>query len=184
VALIRLGEAAPALEAAQLSWDTAAGLAKDEGPASKWAGVGPMLAPQYGRALALNGRHAQAVPVFGQGIAFWRAVLAQGPNPNAQRRKAWLELQQARSLLALGRAAEAERLAVAALAALQPLLEHPAQGRDALLASAEGHLLLAGLQAASAAEHRLQARQSLEAAAALRPLGVDHQAWLKAAAKS
>ncbi|MDM4768444.1 serine/threonine-protein kinase [Pelomonas sp. SE-A7] len=180
VALIRLGDAEAALEAAQLSWDTAASLARDEGPASKWAGAAPLLAPQYGRALALNGRHAQALAVLERGIDFWAGVLAKGANPNAQRRKAWLEIHKARSLQALGQAEAAQRLTRQALAALQPLQQHPAQGRDSLLASAEGHWLMAGLRPSEAASHRLQARKALEAAAAIRPLGLDHQKLLSA----
>ncbi|MDI4635613.1 serine/threonine protein kinase [Pelomonas sp. V22] len=184
IALIRLGEAAPALEAAQLSWDTAAQLAREQGPSSKWAGVPPFLAPQYGRALALNGRHAQAIPVFDLGINHWGAVLAQGENPNAQRRKAWLEVQRARSMQALGQGPAAVRLAEQALAALQALQAHPAQGRDALLAVAEAQLLLVALQPARSVERRAAARVALEAAAALRPLGSDHRAWLESLAEA
>jgi len=180
IALIRLGEAAPALEAAQTSWDTAQALAAEAGPQSKWAGVGPLLAPQYGRALALNGRHAQAIAVFDQGIALWSAQLNSGPNPNAQRRKAWLEVHRSRSMQALGQTPAATALAEQALAALRPLSSHAQLGRDADLARAEGALLLATMRPAQTQALRAEARQALQDAAARRPLGADYAALLAA----
>lgn len=176
IALIRLGEAGPALEAARLAWDTAATLAREQGPTSKWAGAPPFLAPQWGRALALNGRHAEALPVYDQAMALWSARLAQGANPNAQRRLAWVGVLKARSLAALGRREAAAALAQRAVQALQPLQDHPEQGRDALLASAEGSALLAQLQPAQAAVWRQQGLLALARAQTLRPLAEDHRA--------
>lgn len=58
LARLRCGDAAGALAAAEVARDTAAALARDEGPKSKWAGVGPMLAPVYEEALELSRRGA------------------------------------------------------------------------------------------------------------------------------
>jgi hypothetical protein len=178
IALIRLGEARAALEMAQLSWDTAAELAREQGPQSKWAGAPPFLAPQLGRALALNGEHARAIAVFDQGIALWSGALAKGPNANAQRRKAWLEIQRARAMHALRQSAQAAALLDTALQALEPLRQDPAQGREALLALAEGQVLRAELHPADKAAAHAAARQALEAAATIKPLGADHRALL------
>ena len=178
IALIRLGEARAALEAAQQSWDTAAELAREQGPQSKWAGAPPFLAPQLGRALALNGEHARAVTVFDRGIALWAGALAKGPNANAQRRKAWLEIQRARSMHALGQQREAAALLDSALQALEPLRQDAAQGREALLALAEGQVLRAELRPADKADALAAARQALESAAAIKPLATDHRALL------
>ncbi len=56
LARLRCGDAAGALAAARVARDTAEALARDEGPRSKWAGVGPQLAPVYEEALALSRR--------------------------------------------------------------------------------------------------------------------------------
>ena len=176
IALIRLGEAEAALKVARLSWDTAAALAREQGPQSKWAGSPPFLAPQLGRALALNGRHAEALPLYEQALAMWSARLQQGPNPNALRRKAWLEVLRARSLAALGRRDDARTQTEWALRQLQSLHDDPAQGRDALLATAEGAELMTALTPAQAAHWRTVALEALTQAASRQALGLDHQA--------
>lgn len=62
--LLRLGQAEPALLAAQRSWDEANALAMSEGAQSRWGTTLPTLAQQQGRALAAVGRHAEVVPLF------------------------------------------------------------------------------------------------------------------------
>ena len=180
LALLRLGEHAAALDAASTSWQTATELAQQEGPQSKWAGSKPFLAPQYGRALAGVGRHAEAVVVYDLGLAMWDGVLAKGPNNNAARRAAWLRVQRAKAMAALGQGAAAQALVVSALDVLRPLTGDAAVGRDASLALAEGLAALAVWQPARAAGYRQEALAALGAAAALRPLGADQLAVMQA----
>jgi len=178
IALIRLGEWPAALETSTLAWQTAEALAHEEGPKSKWAGSNPFLAAQYGRALAGNGHHAQALPVFDLGLRRWQAVLQRGPNPNAARRVAWHQVQRAASMAALGQRAAATALAGQAVAALAPLAGDAAVGRAAQLTLAEGHALLARLQPERAAGHRAAAVVALRAAQAQLRLGADHERLL------
>jgi hypothetical protein len=178
LAEVRLDHMPQALAAAQIAWDTAAALAREEGPKSKWAGSAPFLAAQYGRALAGNGRHREALAVHRLAIEHWQAVSAAGANPNAARRLAWHRAQHAISLAALDRTAEARAEADAAAQALDALAAAPGGTRDVQLARAEAHALVARLRPQDAGPHRAAAIASLQAAAAQRRLAADHQRLL------
>lgn len=186
IALIRLGEMPAALAACELAWGVAQALAGEEGPNSKWAASPPLLALQYGRALAGNGRHAEALAIYGQGLQHWQAVLQQGAGgdfmagSDSLRRVAWHEIKMAVSQAALGLTAQAVQTAARAVDALRDLVADAEFGRDAQLARAEGLALLAGLQPERAQEHRQAAVDALRAAQALRPLAADHQRLLAA----
>ena len=189
---LRLGQGPAALEAAQRSWNEAVGLVKSEGAQSMWATALPSLAQQYGRALAANGRHAEAVPVFEQAIAFWSAQSrGQAPtqaqsraappaNPNAQRRADWMRVQLSRSLQALGRRDEARRLAREASAGLDSLTRTSPTLRDAWLALGEALAwqgeIDAGDDASQRESFRAAARAAYGRAASLAPLKADHAA--------
>jgi hypothetical protein len=90
----------------------------------------------------------------------------------------------ATSLAALGRRSEALALADEARRMLEPLAAVDGAGgavaRDAQLALAETHALLARLRPAQAAAHRQAAREALEAAAKVKRLGDDHGKLLAA----
>jgi eukaryotic-like serine/threonine-protein kinase len=186
VALIRSDEMPQALQASTLSWQTAEALAADEGPKSKWAGVKPFLAPQYGRALAGNGRHAQALEVYDIGLKHWQAqaeeaAQKQPGNLNPARRVAWFQVQRAQSQAAMGNPAAAISTAEKAVAALDALVGDAAVGRDAQLALAQAHALLATLQPDDAGSHRTAAIAALQAAKPMGPakrLGADHEKLL------
>jgi hypothetical protein len=179
LALLRLGEDAPALAAAQRAWDIVAQRIREEPANALWPTTRANFAPQVARALAANGRHAQALPVYA--LALERAALLQreGDTPAARQRVAWVRVQAARSQLALGDRAAALALLRPALEALAPLVDDRTQAREALLAQAEGQALLgpAGGGDASAA-----AAASYEAAARLRPLSPEQAARQRALA--
>lgn len=179
VALIRLGEADAALQAAELSWTLAETLAAEQGPTSKWAGSQPFLAPQYGRALAAMGRPADALPVYDRGISHWAERLRAGTNPTASRRLAALEVYRAKAMAALGQSSPAADLAQQALQRLEPLLADPVIARDVQLLRAEAWAILAALQPDLAPVHRKGGLAALEAAASQRPLAADHLRLVK-----
>ncbi len=193
LALLRLGDMAGALAAAQQAWDTAQALVQDEGPQSKWAhhSVQALLAGQLGRALQGNGRAADALPRLEQALVYWRG---QGAVPDAQRRAAAFELFSAQAQLALGLLAEAcvraqgvvDQLAPLGEMSVDPLAEQPAAGhraaravhRDAWLTRAEAHALLMQCEPGERDRHRTKALAALATAQALSPLAADHQALL------
>jgi hypothetical protein len=78
-ACLGCGDAPAALAAATLARETAAALAHDEGPASKWAGVGPLLAPARAGALLALGRVAEAREAVVPALAAVQARLAADP---------------------------------------------------------------------------------------------------------
>ena len=136
-----------------------------------------MLAPQYGRALAGNGRAREALAVFDLGLQHGKAQLeaSAGEDAHAARRQAWLEVLRAGALAELGRAEEAAAAAEAAALTLAGLAGRGRVGRDAQLALAEAHELLSRLQPQRAREHRSAALAALLAAQAQHRLGADHE---------
>ena len=174
--LLRLGQAEPALQAAQRSWDEAKALAKSEGAQSRWANALPTLAHQYGRALAAVGRHTEAAAVFESSIAAWTTRAKNGPavNPNAQRRIGWMRTQLSRTQQALGRHALAVTLAREASAGLRAASVQSPQARDLLLTLAEALAWQAQLEPAAAASLREQARAAYDRARALSTLKAEH----------
>ena len=173
---LRLGQAEPALQAAQRSWDEATALAKSEGAQSRWGQALPTLAHQYGRALAAVGRHAEAVTVFESSITAWTARAKGGPavNPNAQRRIGWMRTQLSRSQQALRRPALALALAREASAGLRAASLQSPQARELLLNLGEALAWQAQIEAAAAAGLRDQASAAYDRAGALSPLKAEH----------
>jgi len=171
---LRLGDGPAAIEAAQRSWDEANALVRSEGAESLWAKALPTLAQQYGRALALVGRHAEAVPVFERSLAFWSAQSQAGPNANAERRAGWMRTQLSRSLAALGRHDEALAAARDAVAGLEIMTQKIPDSRDGWLSLGEALAWRAGLDAAASPSLRAAARAAYDRAGALAPLKADH----------
>ncbi|EHR68968.1 serine/threonine protein kinase [Burkholderiales bacterium JOSHI_001] len=118
IALLRLGQAGPALAAAQAAWDEAGALLREAGADSPWAATRANFSPQYGRALAGNGRHADALPVYDIGLARLREQRAQADGSSLRMRLAWLMVQRARSQAALGQVAASDAEVAQALALL------------------------------------------------------------------
>jgi tetratricopeptide (TPR) repeat protein len=185
LALLRLGDAAGAVVAAQQAWDAAQALVQDEGEQSKWAhaSVQALLAGHWGRALLSNGRASEALPLLRQALQHWRG---QGGGPDALRRVAAFELSAAQALRSLGHLAEACQGAQAAVEQLSPLCLTPLPAdrtaarvaREAWLTQAEAHALLMQCEPGERNRHRAQALSALSAAQAERPLAVDHQRLL------
>ncbi len=179
LAVVRLkrGEGELALVAAQETRVLARALIQAEGPQSRWAQWWSRLLPQYGRALVMAGQPAAALPVLAEALAFADAQAARAPagagGHAARRTAAWLQVQHAGALAALGRQAEAlaeVRAAAAVLDTLAALPQRSAITRDALLGHAEALALWARLQPAQAASLRERARQRLQAAEQIAPL--------------
>jgi tetratricopeptide (TPR) repeat protein len=97
IALLRLGEAAPALAAAQSAWDIAAERLREEGPDSPWLATRGNLAPQYGRALAACGRHKEALPVLDIALQRIAKALAEGDTPALREQQVALQADRARA---------------------------------------------------------------------------------------
>ncbi len=184
VALLRLAEPAAALAAVQPAWDTAAALLREAGneaAGSPWAATPANFAAAYARALAANGRHAEALPVYDLGLQ----RLAQQPGVASRCRLAWLQIQRAWSVQALGDDAGATTAAAAAAAELQTLRDDSVLAREATLALAEAQALLAAStalpqprrrQAALAARAAFDAAQAWPVAGHPRPLSPEHVA--------
>ena len=174
---LKRGEGAQALAAAEETRVLARALIAAEGPQSRWAQWWPRLLPQYGRALVMTGQPAAALPVFVEALTFADAQGAKAPagaaGDAARRTAAWLHVQHAGALAAMGRPADAlaeARKAADELNALASLPQRSAITRDALLGHAEALALLARLLPAEAPALREQARQRLAAADAMAPL--------------
>lgn len=100
LALLQLGEAALALQASQRAWDIVAERLQEEGPQPIWLTARGNFAAQHARALAANGRHAEARPVFELALERARALQAENPGPAADERLAALQADAARSAAA------------------------------------------------------------------------------------
>ncbi len=183
VVRLKLGDAQGGLSAATLSRNAALQLIKSEGPDSKWAKQLPRLGPQYGRALAAVGRHAEALAVFDESLIFFNAqaskAAADASGNAARRSAAWLQTQQALSLAALGRNEEALATVELSSAALNTLAMITPPLRDALLNHAEAVLLMSRLKPVEATALRALARERLMAANAITPLAGVNAAMLK-----
>ena len=171
VVLLRIGQAGPALLAAQRSWDEATALAKSEGAQSRWGNALPTLAHQYGRALAAVGRHAEAVPVFEASIAAWATRAESGPavNPNAQRRIGWMRTQLSRSQQALGQRSLALTSARAASEGLRAASVRSPEARELWLNFGEALAWQATLAPSSTNALRAEARRAFDHAGTLSP---------------
>jgi eukaryotic-like serine/threonine-protein kinase len=119
LAELRLGHAPAALAAAQRAWDIVGERMREEPEQVLWHTTRGNFAPQMAMALAANGHHQDALPVFN--IARQRAeqLLADAASPSSRQRLAWLQAQQAASLLALGQRAAAHTQASQAAQVLQ-----------------------------------------------------------------
>ena len=182
LALLRLGQNEAALEASQRSWDLVAQRMAEEKGNALWPTTRSNFAPQYARALAANGRHAEALPVFDLALRRAADLLQQADTPQNRQRAAWVQVQRARSLIALRQSGAALALLRPALDAVQPLLGDTRAGRDALLTQAEAFSLL-GPAGDTDADASGRARAAFEAAAKTRPLSAEHQALLQALAR-
>ncbi|RVT48091.1 serine/threonine-protein kinase [Rubrivivax albus] len=121
---LRAGDAPGAAEATTLAWQEAQGLARENGPQSKWARLLPRIAQHHGRALLAAGRAGEAAQVLPVALAHWAGLAAQaGTAPDALRRQAvlalWLAQAQARAGQMLPARATLRRHA-AAVQALPP----------------------------------------------------------------
>jgi len=183
VVRLKLGDAEGGLSAATLSRNAALELIKSEGPDSKWAKQLPRLGPQYGRALAAVGRHAEALAVFDETLVFFNAqaskAAADASGNAARRSAAWLQTQRALSLAALGRNEQALAAVEPASEALNTLAMVTPPLRDAMLNHAEALLLMSRLKPAEATSLRALARERLMAANAITPLAGVNAAMLK-----
>jgi len=171
---LQRGQAPEALAAAELSRATAQALAQAEGPQSKWALQMPRLSGQRGRALAASGRHAEALLLFDEALAYFAPLLPAAPagaaGDTTRRVHGLLQAYRAASMSALGRADEAVAGAQAAVEALAPMAAAMPPQRESLLAHAHALALLARLAPAQAAPLQAKASQNLQAAGALAPL--------------
>ncbi len=171
LALLRLGQAGPALKASTCSWDIVAERLREEPSNPLWQTTRGNFAPQHARALAANNRHAEALAVFALALTRAADMRSEADTPTARHRQAWLQVQQARSKLALGDTLAARALVKVALAALLPLVDDGLVGREALLARAEALVLS---DPAGGAPAPAMAAAALQAAAAQRPLSPEH----------
>jgi eukaryotic-like serine/threonine-protein kinase len=179
---LRRGEYALALTAAQLATATGTALARDDGPQSKWALQLHQLGSPLGRALAGTGAHAQALTVFDETIAgFTRARALPTANDaaraSASRNIAWMQVQRARSLAALGRPEAGLQQAREASDVLLQMSSAAGASRDLQLNSGEALALLAELDAPARARHIRAALDKYLAADAMQALaGVNAEA--------
>jgi eukaryotic-like serine/threonine-protein kinase len=174
-ALLRLTQDEAALVASQRSWDIAAERLQEEGPESMWATTQAQFAPQYGRALAANNRHAEALPVFELGLKRALQLRESDKDVLLKYRHAWLQVQLASAQCKLLQRASATALASGALVELNELRDVPSTHRNALLALAECRAVLATSDAENSMMWSVQGLVDLASAAALGPLSAEHQ---------
>ncbi|MBQ0943239.1 serine/threonine protein kinase [Ideonella sp. 4Y16] len=173
VILMRADQPARAVLASQAAWDTVQRLAAENGPQSKWAENLPRVAQHHGRALALVGRSADALPVLDSALAYWQRQREAKPGPHPERLWAWLGIYRAVALLGLQRRDEALTQLRQSQAILEPLSRESKAG-DALLNLAESALVMAAAEPAAAPAWRQRALQHYQAADALRALNGEH----------
>ena len=196
--LLRLGQAQAALEASTLAWAELQELAREEGPASKWAGAAmqALVTEPHGRALLANHRVQEALELLAVCQQHWQAqgtTDEAGAHGAARVRLAAVQLAQAEAMAQLQRPEESLQLATRVLKALQasgearPATGDDPTGRAARLLQAEAHALLSRLlsrlQPGAAQAHRQAAIQALLAAQAWQPpgrLGADQERQLAA----
>ena len=107
VALLHLGEYEAALAASQQAWDIVAERLNEEGPQALWLITRGNFARQHARALAANGQHAAALPVFELAVQRAAAVLHEGDTEIARQDLATLQAEQVRSASSASAAASA-----------------------------------------------------------------------------
>ena len=175
---MRADDPARAVQASQAAWDEVQGLARENGPQSKWIDALPRVAQHHGRALVLTGHDADALPVLERALTFWDRLRQSQQQPaqsveQAPRLHAWLSVYQAQALAAQGQGARARSGLRAAIDTLEPLAAQPG-GRDAQLNLAEACLVMARLEPAQAPLWRERSRRLFDQANARLPLVGDH----------
>ena len=180
LALLRLGQNDAALQASQRSWDLVAQRITEDKGNALWPTTRSNFAAQYARALAANGRHLEALPIFDMALRRAAELGQQADTPQNRQRAAWLQVQKARSLIALRQPGAALALLHPALDAVQPLLGDARIGRDALLTQAEAFGLLEPAGDTDASD---RARAAFESAGRLRPLSPEHVNFMLATIK-
>ncbi len=108
LALLKLGENEAALAASQQAWDTVAERLNEEGLQALWVTTRGNFARQHARALAANGRHVAALPVFDLAVQRAAAVLQEGGTEAARHDLASLQAEQEQSAAAAATAAASE----------------------------------------------------------------------------
>jgi tetratricopeptide (TPR) repeat protein len=162
---------AEAVLATTLARETALLLARQNGPASKWARFSNLYAFNHGRALAAVGRHAEAIDMYGRVEGEWHKIQAESPGQGNELRLAAINLKRGLSLLALGRRDEARAQLTSVVPRYQAWATEPALRHAALVNGAEAMLALAALDSGAAArDWQRQAREALSAAHQLKPL--------------
>jgi eukaryotic-like serine/threonine-protein kinase len=174
IALLRLTQDAAALVASQRSWDIAAQRLQEEGPDSMWATTQAQFAPQFARALAANGRLAEAIPIFELGIGRLSDLLKADSNVVLRLKCAWLQVNLADALARLGEHEIAAQRVRSAKAELDALKDDAATQRNASLALAEAFAVMAKLNPSELRNLASQSLTELDKAAATRPLSLEH----------
>ncbi|MBK6851712.1 MAG: serine/threonine protein kinase [Burkholderiales bacterium] len=170
-ALLRMRRGAEAVLATTLARETALLLARQNGPASKWARFSNLYAFNHGRALAAVGRHAEAIDMYGRAEGEWHKMQAEAPAQGNEVRLAAIALKRGLSLLALGRRDEARAQLAPVVSRYQAWAAEPALRHTALVNAGEAMLALAALESGDAArDWQRQAREALLAADQLKPL--------------
>jgi eukaryotic-like serine/threonine-protein kinase len=174
IALLRLTQDAAALVASQRSWDIAAQRLQEEGPDSMWATTQAQFAPQFARALVANGRVAEAIPIFELGLNRITDLLNSGNDPALRLKRAWLQVNLADAQARIGVHQIAKELVSAAISELNTLKDDAATQRNAFLTLAEAWAVTAKLVPDAQGDPARRALTELDAAAAVRPLSLEH----------
>ena len=101
LALLRLDEVAAALVASQQAWDILADRLREEGQLPLWLTTQGNFAPQHARALAANGRHSEALPVYALAVQRTQALLQEASTPVLRQRLGALLVWQTCSMCAV-----------------------------------------------------------------------------------
>ncbi len=174
IALLRLTQDAQALIASQRSWDIAGQRLREEGPDSMWATTQAQFAPQLARALAANGRVAEAIPIFELGLGRLTELLKADNDPALRLKFAWLQVNLADAEARVEQHQIADERASSAMAELETLKGHAATQRGASLALGEAWAVkLKSIPDATENAAR-RALNELDFAAAIRPLSLEH----------
>jgi tetratricopeptide (TPR) repeat protein len=170
-ALLRMRRGPEAVQATTLARETALLLARQNGPASKWARFSKLYAFNHGRALAAVGRHAEALDMYARAEGEWQKMQAEAPAQGNELRLVVIALKRGLSLQALGRRDEARAQLVPVVPRYQAWAAEPAWRHTALVNGAEAMLALAELASGAAArDWQRQAREALTAAHQIKPL--------------
>ena len=171
--LLRLGEALPALAATDAAWRGADALGKENPTSMSWTNKRAAYAFHHARALALNGRCAEALPRLDEHVAWLGKTPGYLEEAKLIRRLAECDLARARCLQALRRSPEALPFARAAESAVARQLEKNPPQLEALILHGKALAALASLQAAGRGRLLALARARYASAAAIRPLAYD-----------